>query len=46
MDEIIKRGYDLTERDPNRKEASEYKSPETLLSGIIEKEKPIGKILR
>lgn len=44
-EEIIKRGYDLTARNLNRKEEYEHKSPEILLSGIIEKEKRISEIL-
>jgi len=45
VEEIVKRGYDLTARNPNKKEGEEHKSPEALLSGIIEKEKQISEIL-
>jgi len=45
VNEIIKRGYDLTARNPNRKEEYEHKSPEILLSEIIEKEKQISELL-
>jgi type I restriction enzyme M protein len=45
VEEIIERGYDLTAKNPNRKEEYEHKSPDILLSGIIEKEKQIGDIL-
>jgi type I restriction enzyme M protein len=45
VNEIIKRGYDLTARNPNKKEDYGHKSPEILLSEIIEKEKQISEIL-
>jgi len=44
-DEIVKKGYDLTARNPNRKEEYQHTSPQDLLSGIIEKEKQISEIL-
>jgi type I restriction enzyme M protein len=44
-EEIVKKGYDLTARNPNKKEEYEHTSPEILLSGIIEKEKQISEIL-
>jgi len=44
-DGVIKRGYNLTARNPNKKEKYEHKSPEVLLAGIIEKERQIGEIL-
>ena len=44
-EEIAKRGYDLTARNPNKKEEYEHKPPEILLSEIIEKEKQIRKVL-
>lgn len=39
------KGFDLTARNPNRKEELGYKPPEVLLSGIIEKEERIGEVL-
>jgi len=44
VEEIIKRGYDLTAKNPNRKEEFEYKSPEELIASVLEKEKAILKI--
>jgi type I restriction enzyme M protein len=44
-EKIVKKGYDLTARNPNRKEEYEHKAPEVLLAEIIEKEKQIGEIL-
>jgi type I restriction enzyme M protein len=44
VEEIIKRGYDLTAKNPNRREEAEYKSPEELIASIIEKEKAILEI--
>lgn len=43
--EIEKAGYDLTARNPNRKNDYEHLPPEVLLLGIIEKEKKISEIL-
>lgn len=45
IEEIVKRDYDLTARNPNRKEEYEYKSPKVLISVIMEKEKQISEIL-
>jgi type I restriction enzyme M protein len=45
VDEIVKKDYDLTARNPNRKEEYQHTSPEVLLAGIIEKEKRVSKIL-
>lgn len=45
VEEIIKRGYDLTAKNPNRKEDYEHRKPEILLSEIMEKEKQINEIL-
>ena len=45
LEEIVKKDYDLTARNPSRKEEFEYKSPEILLSGIIDKERQISEIL-
>jgi len=45
VEEMVKKGYDLTARNPNKKEDYEHKSPEIILSGIMEKEKQIEKLL-
>ena len=45
VDGIINRGYDLIARDPNRKEKGVCTSSETLLSGMIEREKQSSKFL-
>nr|MDO8080350.1 class I SAM-dependent DNA methyltransferase [Candidatus Freyarchaeota archaeon] len=45
LDEVIKKGYDLTARNPNRKEDTEYETPEALYSSILEKEKQIIELL-
>ena len=43
--EIEKSDYDLTARNPNRKADFKHLPPETILSGIIDKEKKIAEIL-
>lgn len=43
--EVTKRGYDLTARNPNKKEAYEYESPQKLLSEIIQGENQITELL-
>jgi len=45
VEEVIKRGYDLTTRNPNKKEEYEYEPPQVLVSKIMEKEKRISEIL-
>ncbi len=45
VEEIIERGYDLTARNPNRKEAFEHRKPEELISSILEKEQRIASIV-
>ncbi|MCD6384304.1 N-6 DNA methylase, partial [Candidatus Sumerlaeota bacterium] len=45
VEEVIKQAYDLTARNPNRKEEIEHRTPEVILSSIIEKEKRIFNIL-
>jgi type I restriction enzyme M protein len=42
--EIVKKDYDLTARNPAKKEEIETKTPEELISGILDKEKEIKKI--
>jgi type I restriction enzyme M protein len=44
VEEIVKRGYDLTAKNPNRREEFEYKSLEELVASVIEKEKAILEI--
>lgn len=44
VEEVVKRGYDLTAKNPNRKEEFEYKSPEELIASVIEKERAILEI--
>jgi type I restriction enzyme M protein len=46
VEEIIKKGYDLTAKNPNRKEEFEYKPPEELVASILEKERQILEILK
>jgi len=45
VEDIIKRDYDLTARNPNRKEQIITKSPNELVANVLEKEKQILKIL-
>ncbi len=45
VEEIINKEYDLTARNPNKKEEYEHKSPDVLLANIIERENQIIKIL-
>jgi len=44
IEEIVKKGYDLTAKNPNKREESEYKAPEDLISDVIEREKTILEI--
>ena len=41
----LEKNYDLTAKNPNKKEDYKHTSPEILLSGIIEKERRISQIL-
>jgi len=45
VEDIIKRDYDLTARNPNRKEETISKSPEELVVSALEKERQILEIL-
>ena len=45
MNEVVKRGYDLTARNPSRMEQHEYELPEVLLSKITERERQISELL-
>jgi type I restriction enzyme M protein len=45
VEEIIKRGYDLTAKNPSRKDELEHKTPDELVASVLEKEKQISKIL-
>ncbi len=44
VEEVARRGYDLTAKNPNRREEFEYKSPEELVASVIEKERAILEI--
>ncbi len=46
IEEIIKRDYDLTAKNPNRKEEYEHRPPEELVASILEKEQKIAAILK
>ncbi len=45
VESIVKRGYDLTAKNPNRVDDHEHRSPEDLVAGILAKEKRIAEIL-
>lgn len=45
MEQIVKRRYDLTARNPSPKESYEYESPKKLLSEVVEGEKQIAALL-
>ncbi len=45
-EEIEKRGYDLTARNPNRPEGEELPSPVEIVAGLLEKEREILAILQ
>jgi type I restriction enzyme M protein len=45
VDEVIKRNYDLSARNPNKIKSVVYKNPEELIESVLEKEKEIEKIL-
>jgi len=45
VNEVVKRGYDLTARNPSRMEQHEYELPEVLLSKITERERQISELL-
>ncbi|MGY4707506.1 type I restriction-modification system subunit M [Candidatus Bipolaricaulota sp. J31] len=44
-EEIKKKGYDLTARNPNRKEEEELPSPAEIVAGLLEKEREILSIV-
>jgi type I restriction enzyme M protein len=44
VEEIVKRGYDLTAKNPNRKDETEYRSLEELIASVLEKERMILEI--
>jgi type I restriction enzyme M protein len=46
IEEVIARDYDLTARNPIRKEETVYADPEELVGRVLEKEKQILKILK
>jgi type I restriction enzyme M protein len=43
--EIIEKKYDMTTKNPNRKDALEHNPPEQLVGSILEKEREIQAIL-
>jgi len=45
VENIVKRGYDLTAKNPNRIDNYEHRSPEELVAGVLAKERRITKIL-
>lgn len=45
VEEIVENGYDMTARNPSRKEEAKYPEPEELVAGALEKEKEILEIL-
>ncbi|MEM3027046.1 MAG: hypothetical protein QXP19_05985 [Thermoproteota archaeon] len=45
VEEIVKRDYDLTARNPNRRQEASYVEPEELVESILEKERQILEIL-
>ncbi len=46
VEEIIKKDYDLSAKNPNKTKSIVYKPPEELIKSILEKEKEIEKILK
>jgi type I restriction enzyme M protein len=46
IDEIKERDYDLSARNPHKKEEIELKPPEELVNSILEREKQIAEILK
>ncbi|MEM1577314.1 MAG: N-6 DNA methylase [Archaeoglobaceae archaeon] len=45
VEEIVKSDYDMTAKNPSRKEEVKYTEPEELVESILEKEKQISQIL-
>jgi type I restriction enzyme M protein len=45
VEEIVENGYDLTARNPSKKEEEGYPEPEKLVESVIEKERQILEIL-
>lgn len=45
VETIVKRGYDLTAKNPNRIDNYEHRSPEELVASVLAKEKRIAEIL-
>lgn len=44
VEEIVKKDYDLTAKNPAKKEETETKTPEELVSSILDKERAIQKV--
>ena len=45
IEEIVKNGYDLTAKNPNRRENLEHRPPEALVADVLDKEQRIAEIL-
>jgi len=45
VEDIVKRDYDLSAKNPNKAKSVVYRKPEELLKSVLEKEKEIKKIL-
>jgi len=45
IEDIIKRDYDLSAKNPNKIKGVVYRKPEELVKSVLEKEKEIEKIL-
>lgn len=45
VEEIVNNGYDMTAKNPNRKEKIRHLEPDDLVAGVLEKEKQIIEIL-
>jgi type I restriction enzyme M protein len=46
VEEIKKRNYDLSARNPNKMKSISYKKPEELIESVLEKEKEIEESLK
>lgn len=46
VEDIVKRDYDLSAKNPHRKQATIYRSPKEIAKGVLNKEKKIEEILR
>lgn len=46
VEEIIKRNYDLTAKNPNKAELTNYRSPDKIVSRVLQKENEIARIIK